>query len=228
MFVSVNWLRLLSALIIVVSSTTVVMAKPNQSVSSDCWRVLATCALKVSLRAEAKTAYNATTTLSPIVVTRRISYVVAFWGELEDSTDTQQFITQAAETLADQRGWVRAGLDFRRVDSGGDFTLILSQAEILDTIPGCDHNWSCRSGRNVIINEDRWRSASAAWSEAGGNLRDYRHMVVNHETGHWLGHGHYSCTDGTDNLAPLMQQQSISLQGCQFNPWPLQFEIGGV
>jgi hypothetical protein len=54
-------------------------------------------------------------------------------------------------------------------------------------------------------------------------LRDYRHMVVNHEAGHFLGFGHANC-GGPGQLAPVMQQQSINLQGCQHNPWPLQWE----
>ena len=49
-------------------------------------------------------------------------------------------------------------------------------------------------------------------------------MVINHEVGHWLGHGHETCaTKG--GPAAVMQQQSIDLEGCRFNPWPLESEI---
>ncbi len=89
---------------------------------------------------------------------------------------------------------------------------------------GCDVEWSCRVGRSVIINDKRWVDASAAWNASGGTLRDYRHMVVNHEVGHWLGHGHLHCA-GAGQLAPVMQQQSIDLEGCKFNPWPLTSEL---
>jgi len=76
----------------------------------------------------------------------------------------------------------------------------------------------------VIINQDRWKHASPAWNAADLALRDYRHMVVNHETGHWLGLGHAQCP-GPGRLAPVMQQQSKGLQGCRFNPFPTRHEI---
>jgi hypothetical protein len=89
---------------------------------------------------------------------------------------------------------------------------------------GCSGAWSCRTGRNVVINDLRWRETSPAWVTSGGSLRDYRHMVVNHETGHWLGWDHSNC-GGAEQPAPVMQQQSIDLQGCVFNAWPLDWEL---
>jgi len=65
--------------------------------------------------------------------------------------------------------------------------------------------------------------ATTTWTANNRSLRDYRHLVVNHETGHWLGFGHAYC-GGPGQLAPVMQQQSISLQGCKPNPWPLASE----
>ena len=89
--------------------------------------------------------------------------------------------------------------------------------------PTCSTQWSCRIGRFVVINQERWRHASPAWNAAGRSLRDYRHMVVNHETGHWLGRGHASCP-GRGRPAPVMMQQSKGTGGCRFNPWPLGWE----
>ena len=141
------------------------------------------------------------------------------------SADLNEFASQANATLNDPKGWSRLNIKFVQVQSGGMFNLILSQASLLPTYSsGCSADWSCRAGNNVIINNDRWVGATSAWNAGGGSLRDYRHMVVNHEVGHWLGHEHRAC-GGAGQAAPLMQQQSIDLQGCTFNPWPLAGEL---
>jgi hypothetical protein len=44
-----------------------------------------------------------------------------------------------------------------------------------------------------VINETRWLQATPLWRREGGTLRGYRDLVVNHETGHWLGLGHRGC-----------------------------------
>lgn len=136
-----------------------------------------------------------------------------------------EFRAQANATLNDGRGWSRLGATFQEVQSGGAFTLVLSEASQMTSFSsGCGVDYSCRAGRYVIINQDRWQGATPSWNNAGGSLRDYRHMVVNHETGHWLGHGHSSCS-GAGQPAQVMQQQSIDLQGCAFNAWPTASEL---
>lgn len=136
-----------------------------------------------------------------------------------------EFSELANATLNDARGWSRMGVSFREVSSGGMFTLVLSEATLVPSFSaGCSAEYSCRVGNNIIINQDRWMGASASWNSAGGTLRDYRHMVINHETGHWLGHDHEVC-GGAGQSAPVMLQQSIDLQGCKFDPWPLASEL---
>lgn len=154
------------------------------------------------------------------------TYDVSVWGTVV--TDQTSFMTQAQQTLSSSLGWLAAGVSFQRVASGGDFTLVLaSPARVAAASPGCSSQYSCRVGRYVIINDDRWQGATTSWNNGGGSLRDYRHMVVNHEVGHWLGFGHRSCP-AAGELAPVMQQQSISLGSCKFNPWPTPAEISSL
>jgi hypothetical protein len=157
-----------------------------------------------------------------VPVRHTVTYHVATRGRL--TANLRAFRAQAQATFDDPRGWRGAGVAFRRVDRGGDFTLVLSEASQVPTFSsGCSAQWSCRVGRFVIINQTRWLRASPMWHQADRSRRDYRHMVVNHETGHWLGHGHRGCT-GRGDLAPVMQQQSIALSGCRPNPWPTAAE----
>ncbi len=87
--------------------------------------------------------------------------------------------------------------------------------------PVCSAYYSCRVGRYVIVDQDRWRSGVPHWT---ASLTSYRRMVLNPETGHWLGLGHRSCP-GAGRPAPVMQQQSRPLQGCTPNLWPTAAEI---
>jgi len=156
-------------------------------------------------------------------VRRVVRYHVETRGKM--TTSVTEFRALAQQTYDDPRGWRGAGIQFVPVAHGGAFTLVLSQASLLPGFSsGCSSMWSCRVGRFVIINQDRWKHASPAWNAAHLALRDYRHMVVNHETGHWLGLGHASCP-GPGRLAPVMQQQSKGLQGCRFNPFPTSHEL---
>ena len=50
-------------------------------------------------------------------------------------------------------------------------------------------------------------------------LDDYRAYMINHEVGHYLGFGHVTCP-AAGSASPVMQQQSITLNGCEPNPWP--------
>ena len=151
------------------------------------------------------------------------NYSVQTRGSTE--SDIGEFGKQVQETLDDPRGWRRANTEFRQTENGGDFVMWLAAPEAMTSFAeGCSPDYSCRVGDNVIVNDERWQNATASWNEAGGDLRGYRHMVVNHEVGHFLGHGHFDCPE-PGQPAPVMQQQSIDLQGCEFNPWPLTFEV---
>lgn len=154
-----------------------------------------------------------------------VYYKTLVWGSVE--TNFQDFRTKVAETLNDSRGWVRANLRFVEVTSGQDLNIIISDADSLEGYNGyCSGSLSCTSGYNeVIINDDRWRFGTDETSSM--STRDYQHMVLNHEVGHWLGHySHIEACDEDGDVAPIMLQQSTGLRNCgSFNSWPLDFEL---
>jgi hypothetical protein len=163
---------------------------------------------------------SATTALPRLDNYRLRTYIVRSKGTITASMTT--FAASVAATYADPRGWLRGHQRFKRVSSGGNFTVLLAQARYLPTYSSvCSVQYSCRVGRNVIINQDRWRWGSRYFP---GPLAQYRQMVVNHETGHWLGNRHAYC-GGNGQLAPVMQQQSKGMQGCKPNAWPLAREL---
>lgn len=177
-------------------------------------------------RADHRTEWAASLSTGVVKHRRDVRRTVTYSVRRNGSTASlSTFRQQAAQTLADARGWRGAGVRFREVASGGSFTLVLAKASRVPSYSSaCSATYSCRVGRNVVINETRWNTATPVWRKADRSLRDYRHMVVNHEVGHFLGKGHARCP-GKGRLAPVMQQQSKGLQGCRANPWPLVKEL---
>lgn len=131
------------------------------------------------------------------------------------------FAKAVAAILGDKRSWGAGGqMRFQRVSGGQiDFRVALvSPAHVESLCPGYGTGGytSCRFQDRAVINLARW-SVGVPFYE--GHLSEYRQMVINHEVGHWLGHGHEQCP-GAGKLAPVMQQQTLSMQGCAINPWP--------
>ncbi len=124
------------------------------------------------------------------------------------------------ETLADERSWIGDGRrGFERIAEGGTFTLVIAHPDTVDglCVPlTTNGNYSCARNGWVAINSDRWAGATDFWS---AGLEEYRRYVVNHEIGHYLGELHTPCP-GVGELAPIMQQQTIRLDGCEGNGWP--------
>ncbi|MCD5315893.1 DUF3152 domain-containing protein [Kineosporia babensis] len=136
-----------------------------------------------------------------------------------------QFAEQVVTTLSDKRSWTGTGtVRLQRVPNSAryDFTIYLATPQTRDTLCGDatranpDRYTSCRNGDRVVVNVARWVNGVPHY---GASLERYRAYVINHETGHRLGHGHVKCP-GKGRTAPVMQQQTLGLHGCKANAWP--------
>lgn len=134
------------------------------------------------------------------------------------------FADRVDPILADTRSW-RAGhtWSFKRVPAGTTPSLYIRLATPKTVDYFCNQygidtqsKYSCRYGKVVLINLMRWTNAVPGF---GTDLLGYRRMVTNHEVGHFLGHDHVLCP-GSGKLAPVMQTQTIALNGCKPNSWP--------
>jgi hypothetical protein len=125
--------------------------------------------------------------------------------------------------LADPRGWTDDGRDgFQLVSSGpADFVIKIATPDTVDAICGAaglhtHGEVNCDVGPTVVVNLKRWLLGSP---EFPGPIQDYRALIINHEVGHRIGHGHEGCP-GPGRLAPVMMQQIDGLHGCKANAWP--------
>jgi hypothetical protein len=151
-----------------------------------------------------------------------------FVVEVEDGVgvDGPAFAAAVEATLGDPHSWGSGGrMSFQRVGTAEaaaseyEFKVTLvSPANMEAYCPGAGTGGytSCRYGERAVINLARWATAVPDYA---GDVATYREYVVNHEVGHALGNGHRPCP-GPGQAAPVMQQQTLGLNGCTKNAWP--------
>jgi hypothetical protein len=154
---------------------------------------------------------------------RVVRYTVELEGGL--GADAGQVARTVRGVLLDDRGWQRRDhVRFVNVSPAQaargdrvDIRVTLASPALTDRL--CLplrtlSQVSCWNGTRSVLNLRRWMLGDDSY---GKDVAGYRVYQVNHEVGHGLGHSHQSCP-GTGRRAPIMVQQTLSLQGCA--PWP--------
>ncbi len=157
---------------------------------------------------------------------RRVTFSIDVEGGL--GVDAASFAAKARAVLGDARGWeTRLGVHFvalspQERDAGAvaDIRITLASPHLTDQLCAplqTEGKVSCNHNGRAVINAMRWVDGVEYYQ----NLDDYRTYLINHEVGHGLWQVHQTCP-GPGQKAPIMQQQTLGLQGCTAWPWPQQ------
>nr|WP_080796120.1 DUF3152 domain-containing protein [Corynebacterium pacaense] len=177
---------------------------------------------------------------------RVFTYVV----EVENGINTagyggdDGFVSAVDATLANPKGWTAdPGFAFEHLPADDqrepDLRIQLTTVGTTHDLCGNDiaMETSCfyADGNRVLINESRWIRGAVPFD---GDLGSYRQYLINHEVGHGIGYGAHDSCGGDGELAPIMMQQTLSLNNselfridpdevypddnatCVINPWP--------
>ncbi|MFJ5214328.1 DUF3152 domain-containing protein [Streptomyces sp. NPDC088354] len=152
------------------------------------------------------------------------TWTLRYAVEVEDGTGytAASVAREVDRILGDRRGWTAEGIVFRRVAGPPyDFVVRLATPDTTDRLCGSygldtGGEVNCSGGKDVVVNLKRWVLLSPFYKN---RTADYRALIINHEVGHRLGHGHQDCP-GPGRPAPAMMQQIKGLHGCVPNPWP--------
>ena len=129
---------------------------------------------------------------------------------------------QVQQILSDPRSWTGGGdrrLQLVPAGERTEFSVLIATPKTTDTYCLPLRTWgrlSCQDGPRAVLNARRWAFGATTY---GKDVTGYRIYLVNHEVGHVLGRGHDSCPK-RGAPAPIMVQQTKSLQGCRPNSWP--------
>lgn len=166
----------------------------------------------------------------PTGATARSGRTVRYSVEVENGlpVSAAEFAAVVHTVLTDPRGWqTKDGVRFVPVSpaelaagAGVDVRVTLASptltARLCAPLNVTAQQVSCWNGSRAVLNLTRWMLGSTTY---GTDLTRYRVYLISHEVGHGLGHGHVHCPDpGTP--APVMVQQTKTLEGCTASPWP--------
>ena len=145
--------------------------------------------------------------------------------EVEDNLDLSatSVAKEVERIFADPRGWTADGHSaFQRVSRGTtDFVVRVATPGTVDRTcakGGLDTEgrYNCSFNHKVMVNLERWLLATPVYAK---DVTAYHALIINHEVGHFLGHGHVTCP-GPGQPAPAMMQQIKGMHGCVPNVWP--------
>lgn len=164
------------------------------------------------------------------------------WGDIPKWTP-KRFADEVDEILGAPQGWAessehpvtnakehmtKSSWKFQRVTgSRYDVRIRLATAETVNhacATAGLDTEgeYSCKFGKTIMINLKRWLRGAPDYPVS---IFEYHTGVINHEMGHFLGFNHMAC-GGKGKPGPVMQTQTIDLQGCVPNVHP--YTAGGT
>lgn len=170
-----------------------------------------------------------TSTISGSAATAGSGPIRTFSIEVEDglAIDGDCFGREVERVLFDERSWVGTGeVTWQRVDADPDTRIILASPATTDQlcVPFQTNGvFSCTIEQvRTVFNVNRWRNGATDFL----GIEEYRVYLINHEIGHALEHNHVGCP-GAGLPAPVMMQQTKSVDSCLANAWPLRDDTEG-
>ena len=141
--------------------------------------------------------------------------------------DLTAYAGEVRSILSSDKGWeVADGIHFKALtpadlDQGSvpDVRITLASPDLTDELCAplnTGGEVSCNRHGRAVINAKRWAIGVKYYDD----LTLYRTYLINHEVGHGLWHQHAFCP-GAGQKAPIMQQQTLGLQGCTAWPYPV-------
>ncbi|AWB81423.1 hypothetical protein C3B44_02845 [Corynebacterium yudongzhengii] len=156
--------------------------------------------------------------------------VVRYVVEVENGVETAHYGGDEAvarlvdATLADPRGWTNdPAFRFEHVaeDENPNLRIRLTSADTTREMCGAEDfavETSCRTTvtgeSTVMLNDSRWSRGAQTFE---GDIGSYRQYLINHEVGHAIGYADHVACGGDGELAPVMMQQTLSLNNAELN-----------